>query len=342
MKVVVFSTDRNILRPEEAAFKRQQAYAAHFDAYTVLIGSRRTHDLRAVELAPGSLAMPWSLASAIASVRAADVISTQDPFETGFVALIFAFVFRKPLHVQVHTDVYKTSFGVGIANRIRRLLAGWVLGRARRVRVVSEDIAEGLEAHGVSVPITVLPIFVDIKRLEGLERKKHPEWKIALLSIGRLEKEKRFEKSIDVVAQLQARGHDAGLTIVGSGSEEEGLKQHARTLHVERFVRFVPWAQDVTPFLSQADLVLVPSAYEGYGLVIIEALAAGVPVLSTDVGIAQEAGAMVVSIDDFTDAAERWVSSGPRQTTLMGYPYSDFQTYVRAYCEDIQKTINAR
>lgn len=340
MRVVVFSTDRNILKTDSVAYRRQQAYSARFDEYTVLIGSRRAHGLNAVELGPKSYAVPFSVRGALRAVHVADVISTQDPFEAGLGALFFALFFRKPLHVQVHTDLYAEDFVKGrIANRIRNIIAHIVLRYATRIRTVSEEIADSLKERGIRVPITVLPIFVDVKIYEGLERKKHPEWKIALLSIGRLAKEKRFTKSIDVVAQLHARGHDAGLTIVGSGSELESLRAHASDLRVGRYVRFIPWADNIAPFLSEADLVLVPSQYEGYGLVIIEALAAGVPVLSTDVGIAKEAGAMIAAYEDFTDEAELWVRSGPRKSSLQGYPYNDFGEYARLYCDDIKATI---
>ena len=81
--------------------------------------------------------------------------------------------------------------------------------------------------------------------------------------------------------------------------------------------------------------MLCPSKYEGYGLVIVEALAAGKPVISTDVGIAREAGAIVVREEKFVEALKEWFVGGPRVGELRDYAYKNFDEYVRAYREDI-------
>jgi glycosyltransferase involved in cell wall biosynthesis len=72
---------------------------------------------------------------------------------------------------------------------------------------------------------------------------------------------------------------------------------------------------------------LVTSAYEGYGMVIVEALSAGVPVLSTDVGIAREAGA-VIAQGNYADALISWLA-GPRvRGVLKVGSYKDEREYV--------------
>ena len=70
-------------------------------------------------------------------------------------------------------------------------------------------------------------------------------------------------------------------------------------------------------------------------MVIVEALAAGKPVLSTDVGIARDAGAIVAPTEGFADALAKWFTNGPRTGTLRSYPYQDLTAYVKAYCGDI-------
>ena len=98
---------------------------------------------------------------------------------------------------------------------------------------------------------------------------------------------------------------------------------------------FFEGARDAALYYALADLILVPSKYEGYGLVIVEALAAGKPALSTDVGIAREAGAIVTSEQNFATDLTRWFESGPRAGGLKNYPYKNFEEYVRAYCGDV-------
>ena len=320
MRIVTFSTDRSILDPDSAAAKRQQAYAERFDSYEVLV------------------VRECSWARAFRAVKAADVVSAQDPFETGLLAWLFALVFRKPLHLQVHTDFFAKGFvRAGFRNRLRRLTAPFVLRRAQRIRVVSESIKEAIEKNvAPKAPITVLPIFVDTVRFQNIQRIKHPRFKIALLVVSRLEREKNISRAIEALKAARDRGHDAGLTIVGSGSEEDGLKARTRALGLERFVVFTG-AGDPLPHYASADAVLVPSLYEGYGMVIVEALAAGIPVIATDVGVAREAGATVASEKEFPQTLIRWIESGPRQASLMTSPYKNFDEYVSAYVADIQR-----
>ena len=183
---------------------------------------------------------------------------------------------------------------------------------------------------------------MDTAKYADLARAKHPRFKISLLTIARLEKEKRIDRAIDALKAVREAGHDAGLTIVGSGSIEGVLRAKVRDLGLERYVEFVGWQDDLKAYFSTADLLLVTSDYEGYGMIIIESLAAGVPVLSTDVGIAREAGAMVVTAEEFSKSLLKWIAGGPRKGELqMSYPYADFDSYVRAWCEDIRASSKA-
>ena len=88
-----------------------------------------------------------------------------------------------------------------------------------------------------------------------------------------------------------------------------------------------------------ADLVLVPSNYEGYGMTIVEALAAGIPVLSTDVGIAHEAGAIVAKEDKFESSLVEWFKNDSREGELKYHPYKNEKEYLSLYKKDILRCI---
>ncbi|HEY4519786.1 MAG TPA: hypothetical protein VJH33_01980, partial [Candidatus Paceibacterota bacterium] len=64
--------------------------------------------------------------------------------------------------------------------------------------------------------------------------------------------------------------------------------------------------------------------------------ASGVPVLATDVGVAREAGAIVVSPHDFPRALVAWIEKGPRRGELRSYPYKNFDEYLRLFKQDIE------
>jgi glycosyltransferase involved in cell wall biosynthesis len=150
--------------------------------------------------------------------------------------------------------------------------------------------------------------------------------------VARLEPEKNVELAIESFAAVAPQ--DACLIILGTGSERESLKRLVQERSVSDRVFFEGEAAPID-YYPLADLVLVTSRYEGYGLVIIEALAAGKPVLSTDVGIAREVDAIVVREEEFPEAITQWIENGPRIMELKSYPYQNFDEYVRAYCDDI-------
>ena len=353
----MFSTDRNLLREDSAVAARIEAYATEFGAIDVIVLSRRNEkngEARTLTLGGGSVqvyptrswhALCWGFDALWLAMRCQkpDVITSQDPFETGLIAWIVSLLRSAPLHMQIHTDMTSPSFRRrSFVNRTRLVIAAFVLRRACRIRVVLESIAEKLIKRGITAPITVLPIYVDTAKYEHIERLKHPRFKISLLAVGRLEKEKHIDRCIVALKAARDAGHDAGLTIVGSGREAAALRALMSRYHLDRYVEFAGWQDDVSPYLAQADLVLVPSEYEGYGMVIVEALAAGVPVLATDVGVAREAGAIVVAPQDFSTALMRWIKSGPRQATLMNQPYQDFNEFVARVTADIAECAQER
>ena len=181
-------------------------------------------------------------------------------------------------------------------------------------------------------------IFIDIEKLQALPRIKHPQWATAALFIGRLEKEKNPHLAIECIAQARAKGINAGLTIVGEGRRRAALEELVQQRGLTGRVVFTGFIRDITPLLATADILLVPSQYEGYGLVTVEALAARVPVLATDTGVAREAGAMIVEKKKFVKEFLLWTAGGPRQGALMHMPYRSEEEYVARYTADIAAT----
>ncbi len=357
MRVLTISADRSkrgALFPGTPAFKRQEAYAKQFGDLDIIGFSRKSDGAQSIDAGTlhahptnsSSRSLYWLDALRIAKkLPRPDVVSVQDPFETGLVGWWIARRFKVPLHVQVHTDFLSPQYArLSMLNRIRVLIAGFVLRRARCVRVVSQRIKQSIaQRYVLSSPITVLPIFADLQRfvsrtvLDADER--FSSFRHRLLVVARLEPEKNVACAIRAFSC--AAPNDACLVIVGDGSERGMLELLVRRHRLSSRV-FFENPRDIEPYYKLADIILVPSKYEGYGLVIIEALAAGKPVLSTDVGIAREAGAIVTTEDKFADALAEWFKSGPRTAELKNYPYRNFDKYVRAYCDDIIACANGK
>ncbi len=341
-------SSRGILFPGTQAFDRQAAYAKTFDALDIIGFSRRSDGAKPVEQETLRIHPTRSrsrflyLCDALRVARKLqrpDVVSSQDPFEAGLTAWLIARRVGAPLHVQVHTDFLSPEYArLSLMNFARVLIAGFVLRRAASVRVVSERIRDSLAEHyRLRASVSVLPIYADLGRAAALSpdpvsAARFSHYRTKLLVVARLEPEKRVALALDAFAKSAPQ--DACLIIVGEGSERAALRRLAHELGITDRV-FFEGSQDGSSYYSAADLVLVPSRYEGYGLVIVEALAAGKPVLSTNVGVAREAGAIVTSPERFTEALAQWFASGPREGVLKSRPYKDFDEYVRAYHDDL-------
>ena len=132
--------------------------------------------------------------------------------------------------------------------------------------------------------------------------------------VSRLTAEKDIALGIRAFAQAAARLPGIRLRIVGSGPERPRLERMVRRLGMVPAVTFEPWQEDPTPLYAAADVFLSTSRYEGYGMALVEAVAAGVRAVATDVGVARElsdAGApvSVVAAHDLTGCAEAIASA---------------------------------
>ena len=354
MNVLQIGSDVSIFQSHSPAHARIGAYGRMFGDLHMIVFSLKKQRLPRTRIGLETNVYPTASVSRflyiIDAIRIAriipdiDVVSVQDPFEIGIAGWLIARMRKIPLHVQVHTDFLSDGYGQhSLRNKIRVKIASFILPRAARVRVVSEKIRSGIEErYHLPIPVMILPIFTDVARFRDREadpalahRFRHFSKK--LLIVSRLESEKNVSAAIDA---FTAAPQDACLIILGEGSERMRLEKRAHKNGLSSRVFFE--MGDPAAYYKLADLLLVPSFYEGYGLVIIEALAAGKPVLSTDVGIAREAGAIVTTEDKFADALADWFENGPRTGELRNYPYANFEEYVRAYCDDIMACTNGK
>jgi len=109
------------------------------------------------------------------------------------------------------------------------------------------------------------------------------EGPLRLITVGALAPRKGQEYAIEAIRQLSSAGVDVELTLLGSGPDEAKLRRIATTGVLGR-VKFAGQHEDARPFLSSADVLVMPSRQEGFSLAILEGMAAALPVVATDVG----------------------------------------------------------
>ncbi len=102
--------------------------------------------------------------------------------------------------------------------------------------------------------------------------------------VGRLAAEKGQRFLLEALCRARAHGIPVALDIVGDGPDRAGLEAFTREKGISDAVRFLGLREDVAPALARADFLVLPSAYEAQGIVLLEAMAAGLPVVATRVG----------------------------------------------------------
>lgn len=129
-----------------------------------------------------------------------------------------------------------------------------------------------------------IPHWVDLKRFSPRERETAlveeldlPSQAKVVLSVCRLSPEKNLSLLIRVFSKIKVK--EGYLIIVGDGPERLFLEQLARELGMESKVRFVGFQRETERYYSLADVFVLPSTYEGWGIVLTEAMASGVPCL---------------------------------------------------------------
>jgi glycosyltransferase involved in cell wall biosynthesis len=182
----------------------------------------------------------------------------------------------------------------------RKLVEKRLLEKAARIVVLSEYTREKLnEVYGLRGPkISIIPGGVDLERFRPPVDKARilallglPEDKFILFTVRNLVPRMGLENLISAFEIVKNARRDVLLVIGGEGPLEPELKQQTKQCGVEDFVRFAGYIpdEDLPSYYQMADLFILPTIeLEGFGLVTVEALASGLPVLGTPIGGTRE------------------------------------------------------
>jgi glycosyltransferase involved in cell wall biosynthesis len=204
-----------------------------------------------------------------------DVVHTHDdkPLLYGAPAAKLARV-RRLIHTHHHGHLpYMTA-------RQRRLVA-WV-GRLPDVFVcVSKNSALHLEETGIPASrLTTIWNGIDLERYPY----QGPQAGGPAVTVARLSAEKDIANLLQAAALVVKEIPDFRLEVAGDGPLRDDLQQLSAALHLEQHVRFLGEVGDIPTLLGRARLFVLPSQTEGISLTILEAMARGLPVVTTAVG----------------------------------------------------------
>ena len=323
--LLMISTDSNILDPQSSVALRQKEYAQKYkEVHIVVLTTRKNSLAREVVLSPNcwvystyslskflTVFNALQLSALIMKGRGVTAVTCQDPFFTGMIGV--SAKKKNPaisLEIQVHTDIGSPQYTYTLGNKLRKALALSYIPKADHIRVVSNKIRDYLVSTLSIAPekIEVRPIAVDVEKLahaqviEGANlHAKYPQFEKIILMASRLEPEKNIQLAINAFKLVSQKMPKVGLVIVGQGSQSSQLKVLG-----SNSIIFESWASPETlySYYKTADVFLLTSLYEGYGLTLKEAQTAGCKMVSTDVGIAQEIGAAICTYDP-ADVADK-------------------------------------
>jgi glycosyltransferase involved in cell wall biosynthesis len=206
------------------------------------------------------------------------------PYFQVFVLWIVAALKRKPFVVTWH-EVWSRAYWLSYLGWPG--LAGWIVERlAMRmptaIIAASPHTAERLRSSvGKRSSITTVPNGIDLNVI----RSTHPDVEICdLVIVGRLLDHKRVDMLLDAVALLHAWDITVTCRVIGDGPERNALHEQARRLGIDHSVKFrhdVAEQKDVYALLKAARIFVSPSAREGFGIAVLEALACGIAVVTT-------------------------------------------------------------
>lgn len=308
MKILSIGTDRAIFKEGSSPRARMLQYGQLFDELHIIVFAKASLGLKDAQITTNVWVYPTqsrsrflymldaiTIGKKIVQSRGQKsdwIVSAQDPFETGVVGVRLARFLQAPLQIQIHTDFLSPHFAASALNRVRIVLSKWVLPKADRIRVVGERIKKSLMDSGYTLRVApvVLPIVVDKEKIVSTApsldlHKKYSQFGKIVLMASRFESEKNIDVAVRAFKNVVKRVPDAGLIIVGSGSELSKLQSLVGQLDLEKSVMFEPWQSDLISYYKTADVFLSTSLYEGYGLALAGAALAGCSIVTSDVGI---------------------------------------------------------
>ncbi len=261
MRVLNLSLDREVSDPTSLVAKRLAELSVAVGEIVVLApNGKESKVYQFFDL--------WWRAKEVLQERRCDLITVQDTAYLALLAYMLAKKFRVPLEVQVH--------GFERFRGVRKMIAWFVIKRADKIRVVSDRLRREISARAY-----VLPVYTQIPSQPPPYKGGEEGGDFVFLTVGRLVPVKNIGLQIRAFARIAKEFPNARLVIVGDGPERDNLPTHGCVI-------FEGAQKDLRRFYKDADAFLFTSNSEGWGVVVTEAAAYGLPIIMTDVGCAGE------------------------------------------------------
>lgn len=222
-----------------------------------------------------------------------DMIHCHYSYPSGIIAAVINYSYKIPYVVTEHTRI-KTTF----RSYFHRVLSIIAMKRAKTMIAVSNSLKQEIVEHGIN-NVAVIPNVTNIERFSLSVRSADP------FIIGFLGSLNTKNKGLDILLNAcDSLPFNFTLKIGGEGKYLEYYKRMSKELQINHKCNFVGNINqfDIPYFYSDISLFVLTSRYETFGIVLVEAMAAGVPVIATKCGgpadIVNESNGVLVDIDN--------------------------------------------
>ena len=305
MEVITLSIARNILKNDSRDRERMRIYAKSLSEFHIVVLTRKKHGY-SKEIHEGNLHIyptnsytrfsmlvdAYRIGVKIAKKEDSNklVVSAQDPLEIGWTSWFISRKKKSIFHVQVHGDYFNDTWSRGsVIRKLQQKTILKLLKKAKAIRTVSDRVKKSLAIRGIDAEkITVLPIRPETENFLKKEHVFNTEESITFLYVGRFAPEKDIARILDAFTEVCKTNKGVKLKLVGTGAGEKKIKSQIKTNEIDKAVEVVEWTEDIPQVMNDADVLLLASLHESYGLVLIEAMAVGLPLITTNVGCVGE------------------------------------------------------
>ncbi len=194
------------------------------------------------------------------------------------------------IHVPVVTTLHGTDITIVGQDPSFAPVVTYSITRSDGVTAVSSYLRrETFDAFDIDKEIEVIPNFVDIRRFRRLEKEHFkravcPDGEKVMVHVSNFRAVKNTPQVVQVLHRLRKIGLPVKLLLVGDGPDRAPAEHLARELGVYEDIRFLGKQEPVEEILSIADVFIMPSGSESFGLAALEAMACGVPVVCSEIG----------------------------------------------------------
>ena len=213
-----------------------------------------------------------------------DLIHVHILTRLGVIAWIQKLLHKTPYIITEHWSRYLPGNDFG--GFMRKLATKIVVSNAKLVTTVTDNLAKAMQNHGLKNDnYVVLPNVVNLDMFHISEKKNNTPCKIIHVSCFE-DKSKNISGLLESLKIVEQKGIDFQCTLIGEGMDFDLMKAKAEVLQLINKVSFTGLleGQKLADELSSGDFLVLSSNYENMPVVILEALASGLPVVSTNVG----------------------------------------------------------